>query len=47
VDKDFLNVPVNLNVQATETSVRKIENCAIVGAIILDPVQALGLMPKQ
>jgi hypothetical protein len=38
VDKGFLNVPVNLNLQATDASVRKMENCAVVGAIIMDPV---------
>ena len=36
VDKGFKNVPVNLN--ATDASVKKMEDCAIVGAIILDPV---------
>jgi hypothetical protein len=33
VVRDFLNVRVNQNVQVTDASVRKMEYCAIVGAI--------------
>jgi hypothetical protein len=34
----FLNVRVNQNAQVTDASVRKMEYCAIVGAIALDHV---------
>jgi hypothetical protein len=36
VVRDFLNVRVNQNSQETDASVRKMEYCAIVGAIALD-----------
>ena len=36
VVRDFLNVRVNQNAQVTDASVRKMEYCAIVGAIALD-----------
>ena len=38
VVRDFLNVRVNQNSQATDASVRNMEYCAIVGAIALDHV---------
>jgi hypothetical protein len=38
VVRDFLNVSVNQNSQVTDASVRKMEYCAIVGAIALDHV---------
>ena len=38
VVRDFLNVRVNKNSQVTDASVRKMEYCAIVGAIALDHV---------
>jgi ADP-ribosylglycohydrolase len=40
VVRDFLNVCVNQNSQVTHASVRKMEHCAIVGAIALDHVIA-------
>jgi hypothetical protein len=38
VVRDFLNVRVNQNAQVTDASVKKMECCAIVGAIALDHV---------
>ena len=38
VVSDFLNVRINRNAQVTDASVKKMEYCAIVGAIALDHV---------
>jgi hypothetical protein len=53
VVRDFLNFRVNQNSQVTDASVRKMEYCAIVGAIALDHVitnlkkQIGKLVPKE